>query len=61
MPPRVGLYSPKPKATPEQLAAAEKLYPRPQVDIEFELGQVAIIRANLQKPVVNTTSTGVDL
>lgn len=48
MPPRIGLYSPKPKATPEQLAAAEKLYPRPQVDIEFELGHVAIIKANLE-------------
>lgn len=49
MPPsRIGLYSPKQKFAPEILDRAEKQYPRPQVDIEFELGQLALIKANLE-------------
>lgn len=49
---RIGLYSPKPKLTQEQIDYLEEINPRPQIDTQRELGQVAIIKGvlNVKRP-----------
>jgi len=48
-PTRIGLYTPKApiRTSEERLQLLEQMYPQPEVDIERELGQVAIIKGVL--------------
>jgi len=53
-PTRIGLYTPKApiRTSEERLQLLEQMYPQPEVDIERELAQLAII-----KGVLNADST----